>query len=144
MHRILVASNASNITTLSFDSAVGSLEVSSDINVGHRPSWLTSHESHPAMVFAALEQSDGKVVALRYDEHGRGEAVSEASSAGQEPCCLLATRDEIFIANVGLKFSARSLMLPIDPCVISTDPGLSVFFPYLRLLGSPFPRPPFT
>lgn len=99
-HRILVASDASNITTLYFDSAAGSLEVSSDITIGHHPSWLTSHKSHPSMVFTGLEQSDGKIVALRYDEHGGGVVVSEASSAGQEPCCVLATRDEILIANV--------------------------------------------
>ena len=142
-HRILVASDTSNITTLSFDSAAGSLEVSSDINVGHRPSWLTSHKSHPAVVFTGLQQSDGKVVALRYDEHGVGEAVSEASSAGQEPCSLLATQDEILIANVRERFSAL-IMHPVNPCVISTDPGLSAFFPYLPLLGSPFPRRPFS
>jgi 6-phosphogluconolactonase (cycloisomerase 2 family) len=141
-HRILVASNANNITTLYFDAAVGSLEVFSDVNVGHRPSWLTCHESHPAMVFTGLEQSDGKVVALRYDEYGGGEVVSEVSSAGQEPCCLLATRDEILIANVGEK----NFCFIIDAsyhCVISIIPELSEFFPYLRLLSSPLLRLPF-
>jgi len=108
-HRILVASEASSITTLYFDSAVGSLEISSDIIVGQRPSWLTSHKSHPGMVFTGIEQSDGKVVALRYDEQGEGEVISEASSGGQGPCSLLATRDEILIANVR-EISASSLM----------------------------------
>ena len=141
-HHILVASEASSITTLYF-SAKGSLEISSDIIVGPRPTWLTSHKSHPGMVFTGLEESDGKVVALRYDEQGEGEVISEASSGGQGPCSLLATRDEILIANVR-EISASSLMRLSYACVISTNPGLSEFFPYLRLLSSPLPPRPFS
>ncbi|KIM36813.1 hypothetical protein M413DRAFT_77727 [Hebeloma cylindrosporum] len=127
-HRILVASNSSNITTLNFDPAAGSLEISSDVHVGHRPSWLTSHESHPAIVFTGLEQTDGKVVALRYDEHGKGEVISEASSAGQEPCYLLATRDEILIANY------RSGTLGILP--LSSSSELAASTTAIHLSGS--------
>jgi 6-phosphogluconolactonase (cycloisomerase 2 family) len=98
---ILVASYTNDITTLSFDPTPGSLEVSSDLNVGHQPSWLTSHKSRPSMVFTALHQADGKIVTLSYDEHGKGKVVSEAPSGGQNPCSLIATKTEILVANVG-------------------------------------------
>jgi 6-phosphogluconolactonase (cycloisomerase 2 family) len=97
---ILVASYTNDITTLSFDSASGSLDVSSEVNVGHHPSWLTTHKSRSALVFTALHQSDGKIVTLRYDENGKGSVVSEAPSGGQDPCSLIATQNEILVANV--------------------------------------------
>ena len=97
---ILVASYTNDVTTLSFESTPGSLELSSELNVGHHPSWLTSHKSRPSLVFTALHQSDGKIVTLSYDELGKGKVVSEAPSGGQNPCSLVATKAEILVANV--------------------------------------------
>lgn len=100
--RILVASYTNEISTLSFDPTDGTLKVVSAVTVGHHPSWITPHPEDSSLIFAGLEQSDGKVVVVKYDESGKGEVVAEAPSGGQDPCSLLATNDELLIANVCL------------------------------------------
>ncbi|KAF8959201.1 Lactonase, 7-bladed beta-propeller-domain-containing protein [Flammula alnicola] len=112
IYHILVASYTSDITTLSFDPATASLKEISSITVGHHPSWISSHPAHPSLVWTGLEQSDGKILTLRYDENGKGRVVSETSSAGKDPCSLLVLKDEILIAN----YSSGTIgVLPIRP-----------------------------
>ncbi|KAF8161537.1 Lactonase, 7-bladed beta-propeller-domain-containing protein [Crassisporium funariophilum] len=98
-NRILVASYTNDIVTLTFDSTNSSLEVTSTLTVGHHPSWLTSHPSRPSVVWTGLEQAEGKIVALGFDENGVGKVLAETSSEGEDPCSLVALDDELLIAN---------------------------------------------
>ncbi|KDR69871.1 hypothetical protein GALMADRAFT_255713 [Galerina marginata CBS 339.88] len=98
-YHILVASYSNDIVTLSFDSQAATLEVSSSLTVGHHPSWITSHPAHPSVVWTGLEQSDGKILSLSYDAKGNLKLLSELPSGGQDPCTLLAQKDEILVGN---------------------------------------------
>ncbi|KAH9054191.1 3-carboxy-cis,cis-mucoante lactonizing enzyme [Lactarius vividus] len=69
-YRILVASYTDSLTSLLFDPKVPTLEVTSKIKVGNRPSWLTAHPDDPTLVFTGLEQSDGIIIALKFNEDG--------------------------------------------------------------------------
>ncbi|KAF8181851.1 Lactonase, 7-bladed beta-propeller-domain-containing protein [Pholiota molesta] len=123
VYHILVASYSNDITTLLFDPSSATLQVSSAITVGHHPSWLTSHISHPSLVWTGLEQSDGKILKLRYDENGKGTLVSETSSAGQDPCHLFALKDEILVAN----YSSGTIgVLPINSGPASTPKAIQL------------------
>lgn len=64
-YRILVASYTDGLTSLLFDPKGPTLEVTSKIKVGNRPSWLTAHPDDPTLVFTGLEQSDGIIIALK-------------------------------------------------------------------------------
>ncbi|KAF9047665.1 Lactonase, 7-bladed beta-propeller-domain-containing protein [Panaeolus papilionaceus] len=100
VHRILVASYTNDIVTLTFDPDTSSLSVSSSIEVGFHPSWITANpKHHPGVVWTGLEQPEGKVLALKYDEEGKLEKLAEAESAGHSPCSLLALKDEVLVAN---------------------------------------------
>ena len=99
-YRIYVGSYTNEITTLEFDTKNATLSILSSINVGHHPSWVTPLPSHPTVIFTALEQSDGKIVAVKYDEAGTGTILSTAPSGGADPCMILAEKDELFIGNV--------------------------------------------
>ncbi len=99
-YRILVSSYTDEIYTLLFDDANGGLDLASKINVGYHPSWITSHLDDHSVVFAGLEQPDGIAVALKFDQEGRGEIIGQAGSGGNDPCSLLATKDDLLIANV--------------------------------------------
>ncbi|THH18333.1 hypothetical protein EW146_g2642 [Bondarzewia mesenterica] len=98
-HRILVASYTNSIYTLSFDPATPSLELISSVEVGHHPSWITPHPEDPSVVFAGLEQTDGRVVVLKYDEQGQGKVIGEFSSGGKDPASLLAVEGTLFVGN---------------------------------------------
>ena len=97
---ILVGSYSNDVTTLVFDPTTKTLQVASSITVGHRPSWIASHIAHSSLVWTGLEQSEGKILALSYDERGDCEVVSESLSAGSDPCFLWADKHELVIANV--------------------------------------------
>jgi 6-phosphogluconolactonase (cycloisomerase 2 family) len=97
---ILVGSYTEEISTLLFDDDKGSLDLASTVKVGYHPSWITFHPSDRSIVFTGLEQSDGIAVALRFDERGKGEVIGKTASGGKEPCSVLATKDELLIANV--------------------------------------------
>jgi hypothetical protein len=108
--QILVASHTNEILTLQFDLyPESSLTVTSSLPVGFHPSWITPHPRDPSLIFSLLQQFDGKVLALKYDENGTGKVVAETSSGGESPPSLLATDTELFVAHVG-----RSWLL-IDP-----------------------------
>ena len=100
---ILVASYTNDIVTLEFDSDNGTLERTSSTTVGHRPSWIEGHPTNPGILYTGLEQSDGKILALRFEHYGRkGEIVSEISSHGEDPCSVHVDKDQVFAANVRL------------------------------------------
>lgn len=100
VYRILVASYTNEIYTLVFDPEAPSLELVSTVTVGHHPSWLTPHPKDRSIVFTGIEQSDGKIVALKYDAEGRGAVIGEVPSGGADPCALVALETELIIGNV--------------------------------------------
>ncbi|KAJ7252725.1 Lactonase, 7-bladed beta-propeller-domain-containing protein [Mycena haematopus] len=109
-NRILVASYTSSIQSLAFDASDSTLATHSTVEVGFHPSWISFHPSDHSLVFAGLEQTEGKVVAIKYDDSGNGTVVAETSSGGADPCSLVATEDRLFVAN----YSSGSIsVLPI-------------------------------
>ncbi|KAJ6493624.1 Lactonase, 7-bladed beta-propeller-domain-containing protein [Mycena vitilis] len=111
-NRILVASYTESIQTLAFDAEAATLTTHSAVEVGFHPSWLEFHPSDHSLVFAGLEQTDGKVVAVKYDGSGNGTVVAEAPSGGADPCSLTATETHLFVANYS---SGSVAILPISP-----------------------------
>jgi 6-phosphogluconolactonase (cycloisomerase 2 family) len=100
-YRILVASYTDNVYTLDFDPSSKSLTLVAKTNVGNRPSWITQHPNDPTLIFAVLEEPKGKLIAVKYDnDSGIGRIVGEASTGGKDPCSVLATQDELIVANV--------------------------------------------
>ncbi|KAF9444533.1 putative isomerase YbhE [Macrolepiota fuliginosa MF-IS2] len=97
--RILVSSYTEEIYTLLFDDVKGSLDVVSEVKVGHHPSWITFHPNNRSIVFTGLEQYDGVAIALKFDEEGKGEVIARTESGGRDPCSLLVAKDELLIAN---------------------------------------------
>ena len=101
--KILVASYASHITTLSFDTTVSppTLSVISSLEIGYHPSWITPHKTDTSVVFTANEQADGVVKALKFDlRTGEGKVIAEANSGGADPCHLAVSGDDLITANV--------------------------------------------
>lgn len=105
-YRILTSTYADRIETLLFDSEARSLSTASSLTVGHRPSWITPHPENPVIWFTGLEQEEGRVVAIEYDEDGKGTIVGEISSEGAEPCTLVVYKGDLLIGNVGCAFSS--------------------------------------
>ena len=105
VYRILVASYTNDISTLVFDPEAPSLTLASTITVGHHPSWITPHPTDKTIVFTALEQAEGKLIALKVDPEGRLTVVGEASSGGADPCSLVVVGDELLAANVRIAYS---------------------------------------
>ncbi|KAH9851144.1 putative isomerase YbhE [Lenzites betulinus] len=110
VYRILVASYTNEIYTLVFDPEAPSLELVSTVTVGHHPSWLTPHPKDRSIVFTGIEQSDGKIVALKFDAEGRGAVIGEVPSGGADPCALVALETELIIGNYS---SGRFVAVPI-------------------------------
>ncbi|KDQ56245.1 hypothetical protein JAAARDRAFT_59153 [Jaapia argillacea MUCL 33604] len=121
---ILVGSYTNEIYTLAFDPNVPSLKLVSSVVVGHHPSWITPHSTNPSLVYAGLEQPDGKIVAVEYDAEWRGKVVSEVSSGGADPCTLLAYKDELIIGNYS-SASVVTLSLNPNPSQLDTSRVLS-------------------
>lgn len=113
VYRILVASYTNEISTLVFDPDTPSLKIESSLSVGHHPSWITTYPGDSSLVFTGLEQADGKVVVIKYID-GKAEVVATAPSGGADPCSLLATKDELFVANVRRPCSFDPSVDPID------------------------------
>lgn len=99
-YRILVASNTDRITSLFFDPYGPTLNVTSEIVVGPHPTWITGHPANPSLAFTGLEQQDGIVVALKFDDTAKGTIVEQIPSGGASPASLLATTDALFVGNV--------------------------------------------
>ncbi|EJD08182.1 putative isomerase YbhE [Fomitiporia mediterranea MF3/22] len=103
VYRILVASYTDAIYTLAFDPAKSkdaALSLSSTLEVGHHPSWIERHPSDSSIIFTGLEQADGRLLTLKYDlNNGEGKVLSNVSSGGADPCSILATNSNVFVAN---------------------------------------------
>lgn len=99
-YHILVASNTNRITSLFFDPYGPTLNVTSEIVVGSYPMSIIGHPNNPSLAFTGLEQEDGVVVALTFDETGNGTIVGEIPSGGAIPGSLLATMEALFVGNV--------------------------------------------
>ncbi|KAF7294515.1 putative isomerase YbhE [Mycena kentingensis (nom. inval.)] len=128
LNRILVASYTNSIYTLHFNPDTLSLTQIAAVDVGHQPSWIATHPSDTTLVFAALEQSDGQVVAVKYaSDYTTASVLATAPTNGQDPCCLLATRDELLIAN----YSSGSIsIIPISskpPFILSAAVIIQLF-----------------
>ena len=102
-YRILVASNTDRITSLLFDPYGPTLNVTSNIVVGSHPMSIIGHPTNPSLAFTGLEQDDGVVVALTFDETGNGTIAGEIPSGGAIPGSLLATMEALFVGNVSMK-----------------------------------------
>ena len=100
-YRILVGSYTDDVYTLDFDPSFKSLNLVAKTRLGTKPSWITHHPNDPTLIFAGLEQTEGKVVAVKFDnQNGEGRIVGGASSGGADPCSVLATEEELIVANV--------------------------------------------
>ncbi|KAI0941504.1 hypothetical protein AcW1_003379 [Taiwanofungus camphoratus] len=99
VYQLLVGSYTNEIYTLVFDPISSSLKLSSCLTVGYHPSWITPHPTDPSLIFTGLEQSDGKIIAVKYDKEGRGMVVGEAPSGGADPCTLLAVGEQLLVGN---------------------------------------------
>lgn len=100
VYRILVASYTNSITTLLFDPSKPSLSVTSSIEVGFHPSWITPHPGDTSIVFTGLEDTVGKIITLKYDEDGKGTVLGEIESGGDSPASLLAVDGTLLVGNV--------------------------------------------
>ena len=114
---IYVGSYTNEIYTLAFDPDAPSLTLVSTLTVGFHPSWLTPHPNDSSIIFAGLEQTDGKIVAVKYDDKGHGTLLGSVSSGGGSPCTLVATDSELLVGNVRLS-QGSPIQLP--------DPRISV------------------
>ncbi|KAJ8462555.1 hypothetical protein ONZ51_g10827 [Trametes cubensis] len=99
IYRILVASYTNEIYTLAFEPDTASLTLTSKVTVGHHPSWITLHPKDKSIIFAGVEQTEGKIAVLKYDKEGRGTVIGEISSGGADPCSLLALDDQLLVGN---------------------------------------------
>lgn len=98
-YRILVSSHSDFIYTLSFHPTSNSLHLEHKTHTGYHPSWITSSPHDKSLIFAGLEHPEGKIVILKF-ENGKGTLQKTISSGGRDPCSLLATEKELFVANV--------------------------------------------
>ncbi|KAF9646192.1 putative isomerase YbhE [Thelephora ganbajun] len=128
-YRILTATYTDKIETLSFDSETKSLSITSSLIVGHHPSWITPHPEDPAIWFTALEQEDGRVVAIEYDKEGKGKVVKEVPSEGAEPCTLVVYKGDLLIGNYS---GGNVVALPLT----SSPPYVAASTTKLSLSGS--------
>ena len=96
-YQILVGPRTDRIITLRFDPDGPTLSATSELKVGLNPTWLTAHPTDPSLVYACLEQSEGIVVALKFDDRGHGTVVRPnpelrrrsrvAASVDKSPLC---------------------------------------------------------
>ncbi|KAF5363218.1 hypothetical protein D9758_008406 [Tetrapyrgos nigripes] len=142
-YTILAGSYTSSVYTLVFDPSSRELTLKSSSEVGKHPSWIEVHPKNPRLVFACLEQEEGKVVAILYDNEGadawkKGKVVAEAVTNGQDPCHLGfvgENDDELGVANYT---SGSVSFLPISPnapYILSSKPTQTIYLDPL----SPYP-----
>lgn len=100
LYRILAGSYTNEIYTLVFDPCTSSLTSVAATTVGVNPSWIAYHPGDHSLIFAVLEEHEGKVAAVKFDENGKVLHSGQSSSGGADPCSILVTRDEVIIGNV--------------------------------------------
>ncbi|KAJ3772431.1 Lactonase, 7-bladed beta-propeller-domain-containing protein [Lentinula raphanica] len=119
---ILGSSYTNDVYTYTFEH--DSLTLKSCVEVGYHPSWITYHPEDKSLVFAGLEQEEGKIVAIKYDPEYKGTKVAESYSGGKGPCSVVAVKDELFIANYS---SGSVAVLPISqsaPYILAESPTI--------------------
>ncbi|KAF5374616.1 hypothetical protein D9615_008958 [Tricholomella constricta] len=119
---IFTSSYANEVSTLAFDPESSSITVASSITIGHHPSWITFYPGDKSLIFTGLEQTDGKVFALKFDDEGKGKVVAEASSGGADPCSLLATKDQLYVANYSAGVVSWLPISPNAPYLLASSP----------------------
>lgn len=117
-YRILVSSNTDFVYTLCFSPATGSLDLEYQTYTGHHPSWIAPHPGDKSLIFTGLEQQEGKIVVLRFD-NGKGIVEKMMTSGGSEPCSLFATESELFVANVCISHVLLSLRSGLPTLLVS-------------------------
>ncbi|KAF8058602.1 Lactonase, 7-bladed beta-propeller-domain-containing protein [Lyophyllum atratum] len=122
VHLILTASYTNEVYTLAFDPETSSISIASSLTIGHHPSWITFYPGNESLVFTGLEQADGKAVALKFDDEGKGEVVAEAPSGGADPCSLVATKNELLIANYSSGVVSTFPISPNAPYFMASSP----------------------
>lgn len=113
-YHILVATYHDHILTLSFNPEARSVSSIASLTVGTSPSWITRNPNDPSVYFACLEQGEGVLVALKYNENGIGQVIAKVPSHGEDPCHLLVVNGELLAAN----YSAEGLV----SAPVSSDP----------------------
>lgn len=106
MLKIVVASYTDTVTTIAFEPQASKLEVIANLGAGYRASWITPHPLDRTLAFVCLENSDGQLVAIRFDdsEEAGGKILGKIESGGSDPCHMAITKyQEIITANVSLK-----------------------------------------
>ncbi|KAH8103444.1 putative isomerase YbhE [Cristinia sonorae] len=116
VHTIYVGTYTNDVYTLSFNPDTQSLAQISSLTVGHHPSWLTPDPSDPSIIYTGLEQTDGKILAIRYGTDGKGAISSEQSSLGRDPCTLVASGSTLFVGNYS---SSNLTTLPISAGLVA-------------------------
>ncbi|KAI0645063.1 putative isomerase YbhE [Trametes meyenii] len=127
VYHILVASYTNEIYTLAFEPEAPSLTLISTLTVGHHPSWITPHPTDKSIVFAGVEQADGKIVVLKYDDAGYGSVVAEISSGGADPCSVLALGNELLVGNYS-SGQLTSVPLSTEPQYLAADKASTIQF----------------
>ncbi|KZS96557.1 3-carboxy-cis,cis-mucoante lactonizing enzyme [Sistotremastrum niveocremeum HHB9708] len=126
-YRILVGSYTRIITTLSFtpsskdSSSTAILEVSSSLDIGDNPSWISQHPSHPNLIFATLENPKGQVALVKVDDTGKGHVEGYADSGGDGAVHLWIGEQELVVANY---FGSTILQIPftLNPPRLAQSP----------------------
>lgn len=105
-YKILVGSYTRFITTLSFTPSSSSsttiLDVSSALDIGHNPSWISQHPSRPNLIFAALENPHGEVALVKVDAEGKGHVEGYADSGGDGAVHVCIDEQQLIAANVSI------------------------------------------
>ena len=116
VYRFAVASYSEVIYTLKFDPTQPpdfalsidltqhpALSIISTLKVGHQPSWVEKHPTKSELIFTALEQTAGRLLALTHDEKAsKIKKIACADSGGDAPCTILALENEVLVGNVGI------------------------------------------
>ncbi|KAF8622957.1 hypothetical protein AX15_006629 [Amanita polypyramis BW_CC] len=125
VYRILASSYTEYIYTLNFEPASGSLDLVHKTHTGQHPSWITPYPHDKSLIFAGLEHQEGKIVALKF-VNGKGVPAKTITSGGSDPCSLLATKDELFVANYSGGGVALLPISPDLPYLLTTSPEMVV------------------
>ena len=103
-YRFVVASYTDALHILDFDpskTADSALTLISSTTVGHHPSWVENHPSDNTLLFTGLEQSDGQLLALKYNDiSARLQVLERLSSGGSDPAHILVTDSQVIVGNV--------------------------------------------
>ncbi|KZT33379.1 3-carboxy-cis,cis-mucoante lactonizing enzyme [Sistotremastrum suecicum HHB10207 ss-3] len=138
-YKILVGSYTRFITTLSFtpSSPAAHLNVSSKLDIGDNPSWISQHPSHSNLIFAALENPRGEVALVKVDGEGKGHVEGYADSGGDGAVHIWVGKDELVVANY---FGSTILQIPFTLNPPRLSPPLYRYPPIQFQISEPGPN----